>query len=1133
MSRSAAAPTLLLLLLSASAAAAETLAGLIVPTAAAARARVEVWPQCPPVPEPGTPPLAVAKPGADGRFRIEVPPGEAVWVRVQAEGFLPAEREWLEGADPELPPVRLKRAEPLELALAAPDGKPHAGVPLDVFPAARAAAAEWHVPVRRAVTGPDGRAALPRAPGEALVLIVASPRLLGAHELGAGSAGRLVLAPGSPVTLTVSDPVGRPVAGARIQLLSAGTEVGRTGPAGRLELSAPAGALDFVLTIEDGAGRQTETRLRRGAEGALAATLQPARQVSGRVVDARTRQPVAGARVGSTWFGLSCRATARTGADGAFQLALGPRDTALAAGAAGYQRAVLDLRDSTQAGPFTLALEPAAALAVRVVDERGTPVAGAWVSAFPSGAGDRAAPLAAVSGLAGTVRLQAAAGVLYEVTAARDGFAPGSTMARASPAPGEPAAVVLTRGASARGRLIGEDGEPVAGGEVALQQRPEDLDGRPEEPARRAAAGPDGRFELLHLPPGRYRLSARAPGRAPVAQVAVEVPAGVRQVDLGDLPLAAGTALAGRVVDERDRPLAGAKIQVVSVPAAAPPAVSGADGGFRLADLAPGRADLSVVREGYLQVTLRGVAVPAAEPLIVRLRPGRSLAGRVTGLRGEPVAHATVYRLYFSEQDPGRFTGSSSTSLASSDGEGRFLARGLDPGPLALLVEAPGYRPRQLRIEIPDEGDPDPLEIALETGAEVEGRVLAAGQPLAGVFVSAYPTSSAGPQSRALAATDGDGRYRLAGLAAGRHRIELVDTEGRQAAEELEVRPGRQELDLHLPGGGLAGRVVDAAGAPVAGADLWANGPQNRHARSAPDGAFAFPSLPPGPYRLAARHPEAGRAKIPEVQVADRTVALPDLALEPGAVAGVAGRLLGLDDRDLARAWVMAEPLQEGRGGVVQGRVGPEGAYRIAGLLPGRWRIRAGAGERRPAAKDLQLAPDEQAALDLEIAGGATLAGRVVVDGLLGSGLRVILGPDGGATATGHDGTFALRDIPAGSYHLTVVVGPKLEWYQPVEIQEDRTIEVQVATGILTGRVLSPAGPVARVHVSAEAMDGLWHGLGPDALTGGDGAFRFRLQPGRYRLQVRADGTAYSAPDVDSEVEVPAGGEAQVELQLP
>jgi hypothetical protein len=1117
---------LLLLLLAVPAAAleaatpAEPLTGRVLPPAAAAVARVEVWPQCPPADETARP-LATVRPGADGRFQI-VPPDEPFRLRLEAPGFLPVEAALSSGAAA-LPPLRMQRAEPLELTLAGPDGAPLAGLPLVLFPQAPATSGSegWTPAGRTAVTGPDGRATVARRSGEILTLLPRTPRFLGFYPLAAASPQRLVLTPGRPLALSAVDPAGRPVAGARVRLWE--WTIGRTDSRGRLELHQGADLAGTTLTVEDEAGARAEVAIPAGGGGAaLTAVLRPGREVAGRVLDAATRQPVADARLD-----LGCRVAARTAADGGFRLAVRATEKGALASAPGYLPAFLDLEDSAAAGPFTVTLQPAAALTVRVVDEQGAAVAGAQIVAFPSPGGD-AGPLQGTSGTGGTARLgPAAVGRRYEVTAERDGFAAGRVVVPAVRAPTTAVEVVLTRGTTVVGRLVGDGGEPVAGGEVSLQREADTSAGlaRTLQAPLRAAADAEGRFALHRLTAGRYRLTVRAPGRSTAIDLPVEIPEGVAEVDLGTLSLAAGAALEGRVVDDSDRPVAGARIVASNRAGALPAVESGADGGFRVPDLEPGQAALRVQKDGFVEVTLSGLTVPSPEPVVVRLRTARALTGRVVGPRGQGVAGAAVRRL----GGDARAVPSSSASIAHTDADGRFRAEGLEIGPLTLQVEAAGYLTRRLQTEIPADRDGGPLEIVLEPGAVVEGRVTTGGRPLVGGAVSGAPVGT-GPVAGVVVLTDREGRYRLEGLATGRHAIEVSDNDGRHAREELEVQPGRQVLDIDLDAGEVSGRVVAASGVPAAGTEVQIMGPQHRIVRTGLDGTFAFRSLLPGSYRLTARHPDAGEAAVPEVEVAGQPVVLPDLVLDAGEGCTVFGRVLGLALRDLAQAWVRAVPIAPEPGySAVQAtsRVDSDGSYRLLRLVPGTWRIEAGAGERRPVQRQLQLAAGEQAELDLELADGATLSGRVTVDNQPLAGLRVVLTPDGGETRTGGDGSFTVRDVRLGTYTLEVTLDGGLSWQQPVGVEGDQTVEIEIATGVVAGRVTSEQGPVAGVRVTAQGPAGT---PTPGVVTDDDGAYRFpRLLPGRYRLRTHTGGAA----DATAEVTVTAGDEAWVELQLP
>src|SRR5262249_61859289 len=78
--------------------------------------------------------------------------------------------------------------------------------------------------------------------------------------------------------------------------------------------------------------------------------------------------------------------------------------------------------------------------------------------------------------------------------------------------------------------------------------------GRGETRARRS--GRDGRYRLLPLDAGRYRIEADDTRYVPYARTDVLVTAGGRAHV--DLPLRLGASLSGRVVDEQGAPIAGA-----------------------------------------------------------------------------------------------------------------------------------------------------------------------------------------------------------------------------------------------------------------------------------------------------------------------------------------------------------------------------------------------------------------------------------------------------------------------------------------------------------------------------------------------------------------------------------------------
>ncbi|HEX5757629.1 MAG TPA: TonB-dependent receptor [Thermoanaerobaculia bacterium] len=194
------------------------------------------------------------------------------------------------------------------------------------------------------------------------------------------------------------------------------------------------------------------------------------------------------------------------------------------------------------------------------------------------------------------------------------------------------------------------------------------------------------------------------------------------------------------------------------------------------------------------------------------------------------------------------------------------------------------------------------------------------------------------------------------------------------------------------PRGALAGRVVDDAGRPVAGARVSIL-ELNRHATTGADGAFRFDNLPPGEYLLEAGSERVGtglaRAAVAAGEVAEITIGL-DLAVhreEIVVTAGADGRgqteiaqpTSVLSDEELARRLepTLGETLND-EPGVTSTYFGP-GASRpvIRGLGGDRVRVLQGglgAGDASSTSPDHAVSIDPLAAERIEVLRGpATL----------------------------------------------------------------------------------------------------------------------------------------------------------------
>ena len=543
---------------------------------------------------------------------------------------------------------------------------------------------------------------------------------------------------------------------------------------------------------------------------------------------------------------------------------------------------------------------------------------------------------------------------------------------------------------------------------------------------------------------------------------------------MGTVALRPGASLTGRVTDVKGRPIAEAEVRIVESGRMSflallagleeePAALSAADGRFRVSGLDPGQAvDVAVTRRGYGRADALRVE-PAAAPLAITLHPALRLSGRVVGPRGEPVPRAEL--ILTGMRQHGGDVAMSTPLRGESDEEGRFAFKEVEPGTLHLIATAPGWQPGTLaEISAADE-DVEGLELVLSPAGAVEGRVTdAAGRPVPGASVSlAEGEAEAVDLSRLFgaSATDGDGWYRVEGLALGPRSIAAEDDQGRRTVGEVEVRPGVARLDLRFRRGvEVAGRVVDAAGAPVAG--VWVNlfgdsaASEDHGVRTGADGAFVLADVENGTYRLEASSKGHAEAELGPLEIAGADVVGLEIRLDAGGT--VVGRVLGVEPELLSRVEVHGG--RQGEGFQFQrGMVDHEGRYRLPNLAAGEWLVVA---ELRDSGRRVQglvtLEPGvAEAALDLDFDTGFTLSGRVTRDGAPLPGATIEAHgrgvSDRGSASTDRDGRFRIRSLEAGTYEVTVYAGTATR-REEMALTGDREVSFELEMAAVAGRVI-------------------------------------------------------------------------------
>lgn len=457
------------------------------------------------------------------------------------------------------------------------------------------------------------------------------------------------------------------------------------------------------------------------------------------------------------------------------------------------------------------------------------------------------------------------------------------------------------------------------------------------------------------------------------------------------------------------------------------------------------------------------------------------------------------------------------------------------------------------RVDAGRAADPPPLgnatiigQISDESGRAVAGaRLRAVGEDAVGtpVMVPAPPLGSAagrvepggelgvlrGPipfpppaptAPAALAASpiasDGSGRFEIAGLPAGRYAVlathdQFVD--GKTEAVAL-VEGGRAEVRLILSRGlAVRGRVVDERGQPIAGAELWRGG--ELAATTDARGAFAVDRLS-GPTAFEIR----GAGRLPTTRTID-PASDGDLEI---ALAPAAGRLSGavLDERGF--------PVGGARVGVVAGTFhkeaisGARGDFSIEGAPAGKLAVTVRHADHPTATFEGEAGVELRAAL----LAGSGVEGEVR-DGRTGAcplGVRVTLesGDTSRSASVDKRGRFRALGCPPGPASLRATAPGYLPVTLAVEVPaaegareitlRDLRLELTLA-GSISGELRDDRGaPLRGVEVEAG---------GVTART--DAAGRFRLAP------VAAGRVAVRAGAAEEEVLVEPGRDARVELR--
>ena len=421
-----------------------------------------------------------------------------------------------------------------------------------------------------------------------------------------------------------------------------------------------------------------------------------------------------------------------------------------------------------------------------------------------------------------------------------------------------------------------------------------------------------------------------------------------------------------------------------------------------------GTYTLTLDASGYagLERTLELSAAEVVDLGALTLGAGHALSGRV--LRdGHPVAGSRY----------GVTQGSRQLGAGLTDGAGRFVFRGLAPGPAELhLADGSTHR-----VEV--SGDATLPDLTLgATHARLEGRVVDAdGRPLAGLTLT---VSSVYGNHEAI--TDADGRFAFAELQPGRAALHAARGAHTLSPRALELAAGRSE---RLTLTAVAGGELRGQGAP-AGERLRLLGPRRDDlplpleptAVVADDaGRFSVSGLAPGDYHLS------GRGVAPQTLTV-RPGEVSQLALSAVAEGSLRVVLRGVHapQRFLAAASAGEAPagMAPGRAGVARLTNLPAGPVDVGVAVPG-------SHPQLFLKTQAEVVPNGEATVELRWPSPhetGTLHGRCLEAVAAGAGVQAQSPGADLYAEVGPDGHFELPGLPPGDYALVVSAldGPPL-----------------------------------------------------------------------------------------------------------
>ncbi len=602
-----------------------------------------------------------------------------------------------------------------------------------------------------------------------------------------------------------------------------------------------------------------------------------------------------------------------------------------------------------------------------------------------------------------------------------------------------------------------------------------------------------------------------------------------------------GPRLTGFVVDGAGLPVAGADVSAepelgagsgsgsgsaAATLVAAP--TTGSDGHFIVEALPPGRYRVRVTGPGLLAAEVRFVPVPSDEARIVVARQiaidgtvtdgGKPVAGAMVGIRGDAIGGALEI---------------------VTDPRGAFHVPDLPEGRYQVYAWQQALAARAVRVSRLGPGPFAPVQLRLEAGAIVVGRVIDRGEGT-GLVAAVELRPSGDDQAPRYARSGDDGVFRIEGVPNGRWIADaFAPGFTSPGGVELDAGKGVPELALER-GAAIEGLVVDASGRPIAGASVRAltagPNPTEYSADVDQDRLRRFSGRSAAPPPTSSVNTSIDPQLIPRGELGVMVGPIPPLPLPGEQIARPAAVV------DPKMANLVGEPAPLAASGNPSiWTTGSDGRFRIRGIAKGKVTVLAvAAGFAEGRSHEVALGAGEVVTnVDVVLGAGSFVIGRVTDQhGAPVAGAEVAVQPDVGAPVenfTDADGTYRVGPVSGKVVLRVSAYGHAdariaLDLAPPTgttaaEHREDVVLET--ADAALLGTLVDTTGiPVGNAHLEVVAGPGEGRG----ATSTSDGTFAIEMLP-RGPLRVRVAQPGYPIQELDASAST-TGDRVRLVLEL-